>query len=64
MNEMTLPSGHRIRNSNPGGPSTSTLPLGQGENKQMSQHVSSNDENIFNAAVPTSVKLKRNENLL
>ena len=30
MNETTLPSEHRLRNSSPGGPSTSKLPLGQG----------------------------------
>ena len=30
MNEMTLPSRHRIRNSSPGGLGPSTLPLGQG----------------------------------
>ena len=30
MNEMTLPSKHRIRNLNPGGLSPSTLPLGHG----------------------------------
>ena len=30
MNEMTLPSRHRIRNSNPGGRRPSTLPLGHG----------------------------------
>ena len=34
MNEMTLPSGHRIRNSSPGGPGTSTLPLCQGGSPQ------------------------------
>ena len=34
MNEMTLLSAHRIRNSSPGGPSTSTLPLGQGGSQQ------------------------------
>ena len=28
MNEMTLPSRHRIRNSSPGGLRPSTLPLG------------------------------------
>ena len=28
MNELTLPSRHRIRHSNPGGLSPSTLPLG------------------------------------
>ena len=30
MNEMTLPFGHRNRNSIPGGPRRSTLPLGHG----------------------------------
>ena len=30
MSEMTLPSRHRIRNSNPGGRRPSTLPLGHG----------------------------------
>ena len=30
MSEMTLPSRHRIRNSNPGGLGPSTLPLGHG----------------------------------
>ena len=30
INEMTLPCGQRIRNLSPGGPSTSTIPLGQG----------------------------------
>ena len=30
MNEMTLPSRHRIRNSSPGGLRPSTLPLGHG----------------------------------
>ena len=28
--EMTLPSSHRIQNSNPGGLRSSTLPLGHG----------------------------------
>ena len=30
MNEMTLPSRHRMRNSSPGGLRPSTLPLGHG----------------------------------
>ena len=30
MNEMTLPSRHKIRNSRPGGLRPSTLPLGYG----------------------------------
>ena len=30
MNEVTLPSGYSIRNSNPGGLRPSTLPLGHG----------------------------------
>ena len=30
MSEMTLPSTHRIRNSNPGGLRSSTLPLSHG----------------------------------
>ena len=30
MNEITLPSRHRIRNSSPGGLRSSTLPLGHG----------------------------------
>ena len=30
MNEMTLPSRHRIRNSNPGGLRPSILPFGHG----------------------------------
>ena len=30
MSEMTLPSSHRIRNSNPGGLRLSALPLGHG----------------------------------
>ena len=30
MDEMTLPSRHRIRNSSPGGLTLSTLPLGHG----------------------------------
>ena len=30
MSEMTLPSRHRIRNSSPGGPRPSTLPLVHG----------------------------------
>ena len=34
MNDMTLPSGHRIWNSRPGCPSTSTLPLCQGGSPQ------------------------------
>ena len=31
MTQMNLPSRHRIRNSNPGGPKPSTLPLGLGD---------------------------------
>ena len=34
MNEMTLPSRHRIRNSYPGGLRPSTLPLGYGGSPQ------------------------------
>ena len=34
MNEMTLPSRHMIRNSNPGGLRPSTLPLGYGGSPQ------------------------------
>ena len=34
MNEMTLPSWHRIRNSSPGGLMPSTLPLGHGSSPQ------------------------------
>ena len=34
MSEMTLPSRHRSRNSNPGGLRPSTLPLGHGSSPQ------------------------------
>ena len=34
MSAMTLPSRHRIRNSNPGGLGASTLPLGHGGSPQ------------------------------
>ena len=34
MSELTLPSRHRIRNSNPGGLRPSTLPLGHGGSPQ------------------------------
>ena len=34
MNEMTLPSRHRIRNSSPGGLRPSTLPLGHWRSPQ------------------------------
>ena len=34
MSEKTLPSRHRIRNSNPGGLKPSTLPLGHGGSPQ------------------------------
>ena len=34
MNEMTLSSRHRIRNSSPGGLRPSTLPLGHGGSPQ------------------------------
>ena len=34
MNEMTLPSRHKIQNSNPGGLRPSTLPLGHGDSSQ------------------------------
>ena len=33
MSEMTLPSGHRIRNSNPGDLRPSTLSLGHGDSR-------------------------------
>ena len=34
MNEMTLPSRHRIQNSNPGGLRPRTLPFGHGGSPQ------------------------------
>ena len=34
MNEMTVPSRHRIRNSSPGGLRPNTLPLGHGNSPE------------------------------
>ena len=53
MNEMTLPSRHRIRNSSPGGLRPSTLPLGHGVSPQYWIFTSERGRNIL-----FSVKLK------
>ena len=41
MREMTLPSRHRIRNSNPGGLRPSMLPLGHGGSPRSIRQVAS-----------------------
>ena len=47
MSEMTLPSRHRIRNSNPGGLRPSTLPLGHGGSPQILSFTSGWGRNLF-----------------
>ena len=47
MNEMTLPSRHRIRNSNPGGLMPSTLPLGHGGSPEHGIFTSERGRNVL-----------------
>ena len=48
MNEMTLSSRHRIRNSSPGGLRPSTLPLGHGGSSQyLVSHVDEEETFLF-----------------
>ena len=48
MNEMTLSSRHRIRNSSPGGLRQSTLPLGHGGSPQYgASHVDGEETFLF-----------------
>ena len=52
MNEMTLSSGHRIRNSSPGGLRPITLPLGHGGSPTLLSFTRGWGRNIFVSVKP------------